>query len=299
MPDAWASFAEKRPVALRDSQRRITPVGLVCHTAVLNTTVAVPTGTTRWHFYLGKTGKLYQFFPVNVSAACQLHGNYWLDDGKPYGFVSCESWDGAWSSVWPNPDANPSGGPAWTEAQMDTWGTLGGWLHTEWGIYLGKATAPRGKGVGQHSDFTGKDPQIRWNTSHACVGTKRKAQMNEVRARMNAAAKPKPPAPKPPEDDVTPEDIEKIAQRAAELVWFERLKNPIAEAGAIPPKASEYLIGMANKVDLAKGGIAKLDAIPGDVDALKQQVANMFAAVQANTAKVDELLAELIRARQA
>jgi len=291
MPNPWAPFAEKRPVALRSSQRRITPVGLVCHTAVLNATVATPTGTTRWHFYMGKTGKLYQFFPVNVAASCQLHGNYWLSGGKPYGFVSCESWDGAWTSLWPNPDANPSGGPAWTEQQMESWGILGAWLHTEWGVYLGKATAPRGKGIGQHSDFTGRDPEIRWNTTHACVGTKRKAQMNEVRRRMNVAATPAPS----PEDDVTPEDIEKIAQRAAELVWKERLENPIAAPDAVPPYASSYLIGLANKMDVARGQVSDLTALPGALSQVRAEVEKVKADVLGEVANLNQKLDDLIR----
>lgn len=202
MPELWVPFATKSPVELRPSQRKINPVGLVCHTAVSNAVVLRPTGTVRWHFYLAKDGKLTQFFPLNVSSACQRDGNYWTRDGRPYGFLSCESWDGAGTSVWPDYQTNHSGGPAWTEAQMVTWGKLGGWLGHEWGIFLGKATAAQGKGIGQHSDFTGSGDQIRWNTSHACVGTRRKAQMPSIRARMAAEAKRLDLQPEPGEDDM-------------------------------------------------------------------------------------------------
>lgn len=253
MPDVWVPFANRRPVALRSSQRRITPVGLVCHTAVSNAKVLVPSGEVRWHFYVGKTGELHQFFPVNVSAACQLHGNYWLRDGKPAGFLSAESWDGAGTSAWPDFRTNHSGGPAWTPEQVDTFVRLGAWLHEEWDVFLGKATGPRGKGIGQHSDFTGRKDELRWNTTHACVGTRRKAQMSELRTRMAGA-----PSPTTEEDSVTPEDREEIARRAAELVWELRIKNPESQPGARAPFASEYLVGQGNEIDGIKDQLALL-----------------------------------------
>ncbi|MBM7788792.1 hypothetical protein [Tenggerimyces flavus] len=64
----------------------------------------------------------------------------------------------------------------------------------------------------------------------------------------------------PPEDEVTPEDIEKIAQRTADLVWFERLRNPQAPPGSTPPHASEYLISQGNEIDRLKAVIARIEA---------------------------------------
>jgi hypothetical protein len=63
----------------------------------------------------------------------------------------------------------------------------------------------------------------------------------------------------PPEDEVTPEDIEKIAQRAADLVWFERLKNPKSPSGTVPPHASDYLIGQGNDIDALRVVVARLE----------------------------------------
>lgn len=97
----------------------------------------------------------------------------------------------------------------------------------------------------------------------------------------------------PPEDHVTPQEIEKIAQRAAELVWKERLANPIAAEGAVPPFASSYLVGLANKMDVVKGDTAELDPFPAKVDELRKQVANMFTAVQELGKKVDDLANKL------
>jgi len=228
----WVPWAIRRDVAFRPAQSQylrdhgsLTPTGLVLHTAVSNGTVVVPTGEVRWHFYNNKAGALYQFFPLNVFAACQRDGNKWLKNGKAFGFLSVESWDGAGSSVWRDYKTNPSGGPAWNAAQLATFAKLGSFLHNEWGIELIKATAVQGKGIGQHSDFTAKTG-LRWNTEHACVGTKRKAQMDSVRAGMVAQAKkdaqPPAPAPQPKpggDDEVTPTDIEKIAERTKQLIF--------------------------------------------------------------------------------
>src|SRR5690606_30552847 len=148
MPSYWWPKAERVPVALRASQERtIRPAGLVLHTAVSNSSRLVPSGEVRWHFYVNREGKAYQFFPVNRPAAAQLDGNYWTESGVGHGFLSVETWDGAGTSVWPDYNKNPSGGPAWTDAQVRTIAELAAWLHTEHGVPLVKATAPRGRGI--------------------------------------------------------------------------------------------------------------------------------------------------------
>lgn len=196
---ARCSFAEWVPIALTDNQkkRKITPTGLVCHTAVSNSSLLRPTGEVRWHFYLNKTGQLYQFFDTSVYAPCHRDGNYWTSGGNGYGFLSCESWDGA-GVVWDG--KNVSKLPAWNDAQMKTWAKLGAWLHDVHGIPLVKATGPRGKGIGFHAQYTipANKSGLRWNISHACPGPKRIAQMPALIAAMNAATKPAPkPTPKP------------------------------------------------------------------------------------------------------
>lgn len=274
MPDLWVPWANKREVAMRSSQLPITPVGLVCHTAVSNAVLLVPTGTVRWHFYLSKTGTLTQFFPVNRSAACQRDGNRWTRDGRAFGFLSCESWDGAGTSAWPDWRTNHSGGPAWTAAQMETWGRLGGWLHNEWGISLGKATAAQGKGIGQHSDFTAKSG-IRWNTTHACVGTRRKAQMPSVRTRMvTAATPPKPPTPTPaPEDDMpTVDDF-----------WGAKFREYHDEDGNLirdEVTASDALFKAQRDAAFARR----------DSAAAKTELSHVTAMVAALTQKLDDVL---------
>lgn len=179
-------FATWTPVTPRSTQKRIRPAGLVCHTAVSNSSLLKPSGDVRWHFYNNREGRLYQFFDTEISAACQRDGNYWTESGVGYGFVSCESWDGAYTDVWPNPN-NTDSIPPWTNAQMETWVKLGKWLHEEHGVPLVKATAVRGRGIGYHAQYTATDAsgKLRWNESHACPAKARIAQMPEMIRRMN------------------------------------------------------------------------------------------------------------------
>jgi hypothetical protein len=72
----------------------------------------------------------------------------------------------------------------------------------------------------------------------------------------------KPDPVKPPTEDsetVTPQEIEAVAARAADLVWFERLTNPRSPAGTVAPHASTYLVAMANKVDDLTASVGLLD----------------------------------------
>jgi hypothetical protein len=72
---------------------------------------------------------------------------------------------------------------------------------------------------------------------------------------------PEEPTPPPVEDEVTPEEIESIARRAADLVWFKRLTNPESPPGATPPHASEYLVGQGNEIDMnLKPRLTKIEA---------------------------------------
>lgn len=184
---AWCPFAERHPVALRDSQRnRIRPVGLVLHTAVSNSSLVVPTGTTRWHFYCARDGKLTQFFDTEHMAAAQLDGNEWYEDGEYRGFVSVETWDGAGSDVWPDYNSNHSGGPAWTPAQLASLAQLGAWLHEVHGIPLREADGPRGSGIGYHRQFN--SGSLVWTRSHACPGNRRIAQVPGLIEAMKVSA---------------------------------------------------------------------------------------------------------------
>lgn len=58
---------------------------------------------------------------------------------------------------------------------------------------------------------------------------------------------------------ISPEDREAIAQRTAELVWFERLANPKAAPGTTSPHAREYLVSTGNEVDQLKAQLTRIE----------------------------------------
>lgn len=211
---AWCPFATKVEVSLRDSQKKtIKPAGLVLHTAVSNSQMLRPSGDVRWHFYCNEDGELFQFFDTTRPAACQRDGNYWTEDGVGWGFISVETWDGA-GRVWDGQDVSDC--PPWTAKQVESLAKLYAWLHETHGVPLVKATGVHGRGLGVHNDFTAKSG-LRWNTTHACPTSKRKAQRPTILARSVAIVKansiPKPPPPKEEEDIVaTLDDLRKVVR---------------------------------------------------------------------------------------
>jgi N-acetylmuramoyl-L-alanine amidase len=256
---ARAPFATWVPVEPRPTQRRIRPVGLVCHTAVSNSTLLKPTGTTRWHFYLNKAGELYQFFDTTISAACQLDGNYWTAGGESRGFLSCESWDGA-GVVWDGEDTDRL--PPWTDPQMRMWARLGAWLHDTHGIPPIKATGPRGTGIGYHSQYRNTKP-YRWTRTHVCPGPQRIAQMPTLIRMMNDAAKGDDEMP------LSPDDVKKVA----EAVWGYKL-----QAGPYATRVGGY----------PKGASFSAGALLVGVDAHGHETHRMWSAVLAGIAELGE-----------
>lgn len=247
MANAWHPASTKQD---KGSRPLIEPVGLVLHTAVASASNLPPSGDTKWNWYLNREGKLYQYYAANEATAAHVDGNRWNDNGVYKGFLALESWDGYGTSVWPASKANsdPGSGPKWNDEQVEEIIELIVWLHKEWDIPIVKATGVHGVGIGYHSQYLRPKPQKRWTSSHACPGRARIAQVPGIiaEAKKRAAVVSKPPVK---EVDVTPADIEAIADRAAEKVWFERLSNPLSPAGSVAPHASEYQVAQGNKMD--------------------------------------------------
>lgn len=265
----WYPSATKDAVPLRDSQKSIKPVGLVLHTAVSNSSHLRPTGTVRWHHYLNKEGKLYQYFDHNVSAACQRDGNRWYDSNQDRyeGFISLESWDGAGTSVWPDYNTNHSGGPAWNKAQVDSIVKLIVFLNKQYGVPIVKATGPQGAGIGFHRQFTGKGDDIRWNTSHACPGNKRAAQVPGIiaAAKKLAALPVTPPKPKPPvEDDLpTPNDVWNLKF----LEYIDENGNLVRDSRTVADilfSAHQHAVSADKKADANTAKLNEILSILGD-----------------------------------
>lgn len=224
---AWCPFATKVPVKLRASQRdwqeehgAMRPAGLVLHTAVSKSQNLRPSGEVRWHFYCNEEGELFQYFDTTIFAACQADGNRWLEGGRPWGFISVETWDGA-GQVWDGKDVRDC--PPWTKKQVESLAKLYAWLHQTHGVPLVRATGVRGRGLGVHNDFTVTDPDdLHWNVTHACPTTKRKAQRPGILTRSIAIVKANSkPTPAPKEEDIVASlaDLAKLLDEKLPEVW--------------------------------------------------------------------------------
>ncbi len=205
-------FADWQPIAANASQPTIKPVGLVLHTAVSNSDALKPWSDIEWTFYVGEQGQLTQYMDTEVRADCQRDGNSWVRNGVRYGFLSVETWDGA-GVVWDG--KNTAKCPRWTDAQVKTLARLGAWLHAEHGIELIKATAPQGKGIGYHAQFTSSSFP-RWNSNHACPAAARISQFPSVLKAMQDAANP-------PEEDM----------QADERQWLKDVHSAVTGIGSL------------------------------------------------------------------
>lgn len=168
---AWYPGATRRELPQNKTQKKITPRSVVLHTAVSNSSDLYSyfsSGRTdvESHFYIDKNGNVLQYMDTTVMAHCQL-------DGNDYG-VSIETWDGA-GSVWDGNNVNKI--PAWNAKQVAALTKLIDWICKTHNIPVRKCPAWDGKGIGYHAQFTGRPG---WNTSHACPGPARIAQIDGV-----------------------------------------------------------------------------------------------------------------------
>lgn len=262
---ARCPFADWKPIAANATQPTIKPVGLVLHTAVSNSNALKPWSDIEWHFYVGKNGELTQFMDTTRRADCQRDGNSWVKGGARYGFLSVETWDGA-GSVWDG--KNTAKCPRWTDAQVNTLAKLGAWLHDTHGIELIKATAPQGKGIGWHAQFTGSGFP-RWNSNHACPAAQRIAQFPSVLKAMQDAANATPEEDMP----LTDADVNKIAK----AVWGHQLDpGPFAERVGQYEAGKTYSAG--GLMFGADSGWKTRDALDKALNALPAKVADAVRA---------------------
>lgn len=254
---ARCPFARWDPIPASSSQPAIRPWGVVLHTAVSNSPALTPWSNTEWHFYVGAKGEITQFVDTETRADCQLDGNRWVVDGQARGHISIETWDGA-GRVWDGKDVSRI--PPWTEEQVEAIGRLLAWLSTTHGIPLQPIRAWNGRGIGYHRQFTSSSSP-RWNTSHACPGDRRVAQIPSIIDAAKAAL----------EGDMalTDSDIQRIA-RATVDEWLSR-RVELREG----EQAKYGISGMSAGRLLLHGGLAALEVIEALVDVTAQLNAPM------------------------
>ncbi|MEU6344492.1 peptidoglycan recognition family protein [Streptomyces sp. NPDC046977] len=131
------------------------------------------------HFGVGKDGRIYQWVDTADRAWAQSSGNR------------------TWLSI----EHEGQGGDALTAPQLAATARIIAWMHATHGVKLQIADSPTGRGIGWHG-MGGSD----WGGHYDCPGTPIKNQRSAIIAAASGT---------PQEDDVTPEDIAKIAAATA------------------------------------------------------------------------------------
>jgi hypothetical protein len=206
----------------------ITPRVVVLHVAVSESASLYdyfngPSGGVESHFYIRRDGTVEQYRDTSLQADANTDANGFAISVETQGMERGE----------------------WTAQQLAAIKALLLWCNDVHGIPLQVPTAWDGSGVGYHTLFPGV-----WDKRGAsCPGPDRKAQFVNVLVPWMATGE---------EDEVTPEDIEKIAQRVTELVW--------TKPGLVRGRSiwGEVVTG-ANRSQAAYDGIKALAAtLPAD-----------------------------------
>ena len=172
---------------------------VVYHVAVSEAQSLMPGPNADWHFYVARDGRIYQYIDTDLQA--------WANGAANASAISVETQGGV---------VNAQGEP-WSVAQVKSLAAIARWANQTEGIPLRlmQNSRPEEKGLGWHR--LGCDPWRvaggeLWSSARGkiCPGDAKIAQMPDVlRQALNGAQ---------PEDDVTPADIEAIAQRTRQVI---------------------------------------------------------------------------------
>ena len=195
---------------------------LIFHTAVSDETPSMhaffnTSGNATPHFYVGRGGEVEQYIDTAHGSGANLDGNH--------DCVTVETFDG-FPTSW-----NGQGvGPPWTAGQVEALARLAVWCHRAHDIPLVRlpSSRPGTRGIGWHRlGIDGNFPEPpggllggrvdggeRWSTKFgkACpTATRIRQIVEQVLPRAGEIARG--------DDEVTPQDIEKIAEATAAAVW--------------------------------------------------------------------------------
>lgn len=277
---AWYPGARKLELQPEsDSQPAIRPTQFIVHSIV------APWDEVRtyeyWrdstslesHFGLDYDGSMGQYIGTETRADANYKANRWPDGT---GAVSIET------------ASNTKASDAWTPEQTEALIKLGVWLHRTHGIPLRLCRTAQDPGMGYHSLHPS------WSVSGtACPGPARIKQFREhvfpgIVARAAGVE----------EDDVTPEEIEKIAARAAELTE-RRLLRTDGKYKA-PTSAADYNADPADSRHWWSGQ-TMYEALINSVrdTAAKVDALEATGLTEAQMARVADLVADRLSARLA
>ncbi len=159
---AICPFAVQQLIPETYSQGWINPTTLIFHEAVssadsLRDYWNTPGVEVESHFYIGRTGVIFQFVDTNVRADANVDAN---------GFaVSVESWD----------DSNRNPLLGWNEAMVAAAKRLAAWVCDTHGIRKAPATSWNAGGIGGHNWF----PYPWAGGPRQCPGVTRNAQLRD------------------------------------------------------------------------------------------------------------------------
>lgn len=159
---AICPFAVQQIIPESHTQGRITPTTLIFHRAVSSADSLLGYWTTpgvevESHFYVGRTGIIYQFMDTSVRADANVSAN---------GFaISVESWDGG----------NTPDSMGWNAEQMAANKRLAKWVCDTHGIKRAPAVTWNSGGIGGHNWF----PTEWAGGPRGCPGTERTRQIRQ------------------------------------------------------------------------------------------------------------------------
>lgn len=159
---AFCPFAVQQIIPESYTQGQITPTTLIFHRAVSSADSLLGYWTTpgvelESHFYVGRTGTIYQFMDTDVRADANMQANEFA--------ISVETWDGG-----NTPDSD-----GWNDAQMAANKRLAAWVCSTHGIRRAPATSWAGGGIGGHNWF----PTEWAGGPRGCPGTERNRQIRQ------------------------------------------------------------------------------------------------------------------------
>lgn len=156
---AFCPFAVQQIIPESNTQGRINPTTLIFHEAVSSADSLYGYWTTpgvelESHFYIGRTGILYQFMDTNVRADANVSANAFA--------ISVETWDNGG-------DINAP----WNDAQLATAKRLAAWCRDTHGIPSAAPARWNSGGIGGHNWFANE-----WaGGARACPGPNRSIQI--------------------------------------------------------------------------------------------------------------------------
>lgn len=242
---AWFPNATRKPIAPGPTDPPITPRVVILHVDAGNADSLFgwfngPSGGVESHFFVKKTGDVEQYRSTSVQADANTDANDFAISIETQGYAAGE----------------------WTPAQLASIKALLLWCHRTHGIPLAKVKTWNGPGVGYHTQFPGT-----WDKRGAsCPGPDRIRQFNNVLVPWLATGGN--------EDDVTPDDIQKIAA----AVWA----TPVPRPGNTPVAAGSQL------------GSANVNAYRAAKSSDVKRIAAAVAAAVNPTINVDELAKAIV-----